>query len=76
MEAIGQLAGGMAHDINNQLTIIQACVDLCLPRVEDEYLSNIFKKIRTAAERSANLPGVSVEITGMYGWMKTGMYAR
>lgn len=55
MEAIGQLAGGMAHDINNQLTVIQACVDLCLPRLEEEYLSNIFNKIRTAAERSANL---------------------
>lgn len=55
MEAIGQLAGGMAHDINNQLTIIQACVDLCCPQVEGEYLNNIFNKIRTAAERSANL---------------------
>ncbi len=55
MDAIGQLAGGMAHDINNQLTIIQACVDLYLPQVKEERLCDIFRKIYTAADRSANL---------------------
>lgn len=55
MDAIGQLAGGMAHDINNHMTTIQACVDLYGPRVDQEELREGLIKIRRAAEKSANL---------------------
>jgi len=56
MEAIGRLAGGVAHDFNNVLGIISACNDLLRARIErgDErwqYLDNMHK----AAERGANL---------------------
>lgn len=56
MEAVGQLAGGMAHDLNNQMTVIQACVDLYLKSVpESDPIHKAFIRIRRAAERSANL---------------------
>lgn len=55
MDAIGQLAGGMAHDLNNQMTIIQACIDLYKANPKNINLDSIFQKIRKAAEYSANL---------------------
>ncbi len=56
MEAIGQLAGGVAHDFNNILTIIQGHADLMLdgtfpPEEQEESL----RQIRQASERAANL---------------------
>lgn len=56
MEAIGRLAGGVAHDFNNILGIVIACTELLrsrLPATGDsvEYLENI----RKAAERGAAL---------------------
>ncbi|MBZ5719522.1 MAG: PAS domain S-box protein [Acidobacteriia bacterium] len=56
MEAVGRLAGGVAHDFNNILGIITACTELLRDRVDPkakstQYIENIMK----AAERGANL---------------------
>lgn len=56
MEAIGRLAGGVAHDFNNILGIITACSEFLRDRVNDGLgLSQYIENIRKAAERGATL---------------------
>ena len=56
MEAVGRLAGGVAHDFNNILGIIIACSELLRSRIPPgtgwlEYIDNV----RKAADRGASL---------------------
>lgn len=52
MEAIGRLAGGMAHNFNNNLAIILGCIELLLKKYQHEtYLENA----KIAALRSREL---------------------
>jgi PAS domain S-box-containing protein len=56
MEAIGRLAGGVAHDFNNILGIINACAEFLRDRIDSaaepsQYVENIKK----ASERGASL---------------------
>jgi signal transduction histidine kinase len=56
MEAIGRLAGGVAHDFNNILTVILGCSDLllakqALPKPVPEHVL----EIKRAAERATEL---------------------
>ncbi len=56
MEAIGQLAGGVAHDFNNILAVIQMQADMRL--LEDHLApaeSDFVAEISKAAKRAANL---------------------
>ena len=56
MEAVGTLAGGVAHDYNNILTIIIGNASLALMEVgKDSPLQNKIEEIITAGERAASL---------------------
>jgi PAS domain S-box-containing protein len=56
LEAIGRLAGGLAHDFNNILTAITGYSDLVLRRLGSvDPLRRSVEEIRRAAERAASL---------------------
>ncbi|MGD9489852.1 MAG: PAS domain S-box protein [Calditrichaceae bacterium] len=56
MEAIGQLAGGVAHDFNNMLTVILGYGELLLRRLsDDEYSSDNLRVIIESANRAQAL---------------------
>jgi signal transduction histidine kinase/ActR/RegA family two-component response regulator len=56
MEAVGRLAGGVAHDFNNMLNVILGYADLALGRVDPEDpLARDLREILKAGQRSADL---------------------
>ena len=55
LEAVGRLAGGVAHDFNNILSIIMGHGELMLATGVDERSRNGLEQIRRAAERAASL---------------------
>jgi two-component system, cell cycle sensor histidine kinase and response regulator CckA len=57
MEAVGQLAGGVAHDFNNMLAVIRGNAELLLldPDQLTAEASGCLKQVVAATERAANL---------------------
>ena len=55
MEAVGRLAGGVAHDFNNMLSVILGHLELALDQVSDGELHDDLIEMQHAAQRSAEL---------------------
>ncbi len=56
MESIGQLAGGVAHDFNNMLSVILGYAELAMDRTAPgDQLHNDLREISNAARRSADI---------------------
>ncbi|GFO61527.1 hypothetical protein GMST_38520 [Geomonas silvestris] len=56
MESIGQLAGGVAHDFNNMLSVILGYTQLCqMEAGEESTLSPYLQEISKAGERSRDM---------------------
>jgi signal transduction histidine kinase len=58
MESIGRLAGGVAHDFNNMLSVIMGCAEMVQLRTPQDHPSYAkIQEIIGAAEKSARLTG-------------------
>jgi PAS domain S-box-containing protein len=56
MESIGRLAGGVAHDFNNQLSVILGHADIAIDALEPTHpVRDDLEAVRRAAQRSADL---------------------
>ncbi|MDX1644421.1 MAG: PAS domain S-box protein, partial [Thermoanaerobaculia bacterium] len=56
MEALGKLAGGVAHDFNNLITVMLGYIDLATGKVEPgSSLKDDLEQIRDAADRAASM---------------------
>jgi two-component system, cell cycle sensor histidine kinase and response regulator CckA len=53
MESVGRLAGGIAHEANNQMTVVLGAAGFLLRRVRDDEDREDLEHIRRAAERTA-----------------------
>jgi two-component system, cell cycle sensor histidine kinase and response regulator CckA len=58
LEVVGRLAGGVAHEVNNQMSVVLGCADFVLRRTDlpDPVRTDV-EHMRSAAQRSATVTG-------------------
>jgi PAS domain S-box-containing protein len=57
MDAVGHLAGGVAHEINNMMTVVLGFSTLMLDRLSDDRPADELRHIHRAATRAAAITG-------------------
>jgi two-component system cell cycle sensor histidine kinase/response regulator CckA len=57
MDAVGQLAGGVAHEINNMMQVVLGFSSLTLDRTGEASLAAELRQINRAASRAADITG-------------------
>jgi len=72
LRAVGEMAGGVAHDFNNALTIILGNTQLLLNSVKDEELIKLLKAIESEAQESAHTVRRLLEFTRKDGYEAAG----
>lgn len=60
MEAVGQLAGGVAHDINNQLTVISGFTGLALESLREG--GSVAEELRTVLDASSRAADITKQL--------------
>src|SRR5262245_3339101 len=71
MEAVGQLAGGMAHDFNNVLAAISANLDMVTVRSQDEKIHQAVQAAMDAIQMGASLNRRLLSFAGRRGdWLE------
>ena len=56
LESIGRLAGGVAHDFNNMLSVILGYTEICLAQISPEHpLWDKLQEIEKAGQHSASI---------------------
>jgi signal transduction histidine kinase len=55
MEAVAQLTGGLAHDINNMLTVVTGNIERAIRRIEDDEVRQFLARARQGVNMGAKL---------------------
>jgi two-component system, cell cycle sensor histidine kinase and response regulator CckA len=63
MQAMGFLAGGVAHDFNNYLTIINTYVDLAQETTKDTEITSLLGEIRSAVRGAARMAQLMLDFS-------------
>ena len=55
LEAVGQLAGGIAHEINNLMTVVIGYGEILLSQLDDDMLKSKVRTMKAAGDRAATI---------------------